>query len=194
MKNIYLIGDSIRYGATDGNSPGYGIYVQELLRGRANVYGPDDNCRFAQYTLRYLTDWAAQVDAASIDVVHWNNGLWDVLRIMGDDPLTPVDAYRELLGRVYRRIRRLFPNAKVIFATTTAVLEEAAKPDFIRYNADIMAYNRAACDLMDALQVEVNDLFEITENYGESLHADWVHFNATGCRLIADRVAAAVMK
>ena len=38
MKNIYLIGDSIRFGAL--GSPGYGVYVKEKLEGRANVYAP----------------------------------------------------------------------------------------------------------------------------------------------------------
>lgn len=55
MKNIYLIGDSIRYGSM--NSPGYGIYVKEKLKDECNVFSPDDNCRFAQYTLRALHDW-----------------------------------------------------------------------------------------------------------------------------------------
>lgn len=36
MKNIYLIGDSIRFGSK--NSTGYGIYVKEKLKGIANVY------------------------------------------------------------------------------------------------------------------------------------------------------------
>lgn len=80
MKNILLIGDSICYGAPP-NSPGYGVLVQEKLKGIANVYKIDDNCRFVQYTLRYLWDWVRQVDAANIDVIHWNNGLWDVLRL-----------------------------------------------------------------------------------------------------------------
>lgn len=88
MKNIFLIGDSIRFGAT--NSPGYGIYVKEKLDGIANVYAPNENCRFAQYTLRQLHDWVQKLDGESIDVVHWNNGLWDVLRVDGDEPLTPL--------------------------------------------------------------------------------------------------------
>ena len=52
MKNIYLIGDSIRFGAP--GSDGYGMHVKEKLQGKANVYAPNENCRFAQYTLRYL--------------------------------------------------------------------------------------------------------------------------------------------
>ena len=46
MKNIFLIGDSIRYGSK--SSPGYGVYVEEKLKGIANVFSPDEHCRFAQ--------------------------------------------------------------------------------------------------------------------------------------------------
>ncbi|MBQ5808205.1 MAG: hypothetical protein IIW21_00435, partial [Clostridia bacterium] len=84
MKNVFLIGDSIRYGAQPV-SPGYGIYVKKMLEGKANVYYPNENCRFAQYTLRALYDWAKRLkkENIQIDVIHWNNGLWDVLRLNG---------------------------------------------------------------------------------------------------------------
>ena len=60
MKNIFLIGDSIRFGAP--GSPGYGIYVKEKLEGKANIYAPNENCRFASYTLRYLHEWSGEID------------------------------------------------------------------------------------------------------------------------------------
>ena len=106
MKNIYLIGDSIRCGSV--LSPGYGIYVKEKLDGECNVYSPNENCRFAQYTLRALCDWVGQVDADEMDVIHWNNGLWDVLRLHGDEPLTPIDVYVHMLERVYKKLKQFF--------------------------------------------------------------------------------------
>ena len=36
MKKIFLIGDSIRFGAK--GSPGYGVYVKKKLEGKAEVY------------------------------------------------------------------------------------------------------------------------------------------------------------
>lgn len=187
MKNVLLLGDSIRYGVPP-KIAGYGGFVKEKLAGVANTYAPDDNCRFAQYTLRYIHNWAKEMDAASIDVIHWNNGLWDVLRLDGDEPLTPIDMYVHMLERVWRMLRQLFPNAKIIFALSTAVLEEKARPDFFRYNADIEAYNAAARARMEALGVEINDLYEITKDLGEEYHADWVHFNDKGSLILADAV------
>ena len=190
MKRIYLIGDSIRFGAV--NSPGYGVYVKEKLNGTAEVYYPNDNCRFAQYTLRYLYDWANSVDTKNIDVVHWNNGLWDVLRLHGDEPLTPIEMYVEFLERIYKKLRLLFPNAKIIFALSTPVIEEWGNPNFMRYNKEIREYNNAAQKLMEKLGVQVNDLYSVAEQLGESFRSDWVHYNEEGSKLLADAVIKAL--
>lgn len=196
MKSIFLIGDSIRYGSYNVTkhsnlSPGYGIYVKEKLKGIANVYAPDENCRFAQYTLRYLHVWAKKAPAEEIDIVHWNNGLWDALRLFGDEPLTPIDVYGDMLRRVYKRIRLVFPNAKIIFALSTSVVEEWADPEFIRYNREIEKYNEKAMEVMNELGVEVNDLYSISRTFDNSLHADWVHFGEEGSRILADAVIRA---
>ena len=198
MKNIFLVGDSIRFGAhsiTKYNnlSPGYERYVKEKLSGIANVYGPDENCRFAQYTLRFLHKWAGAVPAQDIDVVYWNNGLWDALRLFGDEPLTPVEMYGEMLRRVYKRIRMLFPKAKVVFALSTAVIEERLFPEFIRYNHELELYNQKAREVMEELGVEISDLYSITATFEHSLYADGVHFNDEGSRILADEVIRACL-
>lgn len=195
MKNIYLIGDSLRFGSVGGTgSPGYGIYVKEQLAGVANVYAPDENCRFAQYTLRRICDWCKNVDVESIDVVHWNNGLWDVMRLHGDEPLTPVDMYVSMLERIYKKIRLFFPNAKVIFALSTSVIEKNAPKGYVRYNKEIEQYNEAAKRLMDSLGVAVNDLYSITQSFDESYYADWVHPNDKGAGILAETVVKSIKK
>ncbi|MBO5262514.1 MAG: hypothetical protein J6B45_05655 [Clostridia bacterium] len=199
MKNILLIGDSIRYGASSNPeyntsfSPGYGVYVKEMLSKQANVYAPDDNCRFAQYTLRYLYDWAKDLDCEKIDVIHWNNGLWDVLRINGDEPLTPICVYELMLGRIHDAMRKIFPNAKIIFALSTAVIEEWARPDFFRNNSDIEKYNEAAKRVMKEKGVIINDLYSISAKFDDSLHADWVHFNEEGSKILAKAVVEKIL-
>lgn len=202
MEKIFLIGDSIRFGAAAGSpgpagtppvtpSPGYGVWVEKKLAGKVEVYAPDENCRFAQHTLRFLHKWSAQTPAEEIDVVHWNNGLWDALRLFGDEPLTPLEVYGDLLRRIYKRIRLLFPNAKVIFATSTPVVEEWALPHFIRYNHEIEMYNRKAAEVMAELGVPVNDLYAVATEFDPSLHSDWVHFGEEGSQRLADAVIRA---
>jgi hypothetical protein len=198
MKNIYLIGDSIRFGAphTSANnflSPGYERCVREALRGKANVLGPEENCRFTQYTLRFLTKWAGAIPAAQIDVVHWNNGLWDVLRMYGDEPLNPIDVYASTLRRIHARIRLLFPNAKIVFALSTPVIEEKQSGDFRRVNSEIESYNEAAAGVMKELGVPVNDLYSLARGFDDSCYADATHFSERGCELIAAQVAKICM-
>ncbi len=191
MKRIFLIGDSIRFGAGE-NSPGYGICVKEKLDGIAEVYAPNENCRFAQYTLRYLHEWAAKVPAEEIDIVHWNNGLWDLLHLCDDDaPFTPMEQYTQTLERIYRRIRFCFPNAKVIFAANTPVIEAWGRQGFMRYNREIEQYNAAARELMKKLGVAYNDLYTVAAALGEDAHSDWVHYGRAGSEALADAVIRA---
>ena len=199
MKNIFLIGDSIRYGAVanpdynTSNSPGYGVYVEKMLSGKAKVYAPNDNCRFLQYTLRYLYDWTINLDREKIDIVHWNNGLWDVLRINGDEPLTHIDIYEKMIARVADAIKKLFPNAKIIFALSTAVIEEWAHPNFLRYNSDIEKYNEVAKRVLTKKGIIINDLYSISKCFDSSLHADWVHFNEEGSKILAEAVSKKIL-
>ena len=192
MKKIVLIGDSIRFGAT--GSPGYGVYVKEILAGEAEVFMPNDNCRFLQYTLRYLHGWAEDWPKEEIDLVHWNNGLWDVLRILGDDIFTDIDTYSRYLLRVHARIRQLFPRARIVFALSTAVKEEWGKPDFFRYNRDIEAYNQKAIEVLAPLGVTINDLYTTTAHFEDSMRSDWVHFGEEGSRVLAEQVVATYRK
>ena len=197
MKKVFLIGDSIRYGidGENGYLYGYGYFVKEKLKGEMEVYAPDENCRFLQYTLRYLHEWAAKIeDWSAIDVVQWNNGLWDALRQFGEEPFTPLPMYKEYLVRVYKRIRLLFPNAKIIFALSTPVSEEMARPDFTRKNSEIEQYNQAAIEVMDTLGVPVNDLYTLASQIRGQYYLDWVHYNAEGSAILADKVIDAIRK
>ncbi len=191
MKKVFLIGDSIRFGAGE-KSPGYGVYVKELFEGEAEVFAPDENCRFAQYTLRYLGDWARKTDRNAVDAVHWNNGLWDVLHLDGDEIFTPKDVYVSFLERIARKIGLFFPNAKIIFANNTPVVEAWGHANFMRYNSEIEAYNEAAEKLMAKLGIPVNDLYSLASSFDQSLHADWVHYNAEGSRLLAEQTVRSI--
>ena len=111
--------------------------------------------------------------------------------LFGDEPLTPLEVYGDMLRRVYKRIRFLFPNAKIIFALSTSVIEEWANPDFIRYNREIEAYNRKAMEVMAELGVEVNDLYTVSSAFEDAMHSDWVHFGEEGSQLLADAVIRA---
>ncbi len=168
MKNVLLLGDSIRVG--------YDKSVRKALEGKANVFFPDENCRFAAFLLRHLTEYSALSKGEEIDVVHWNAGLWDCVRQYGEEPNTPIDVYRYYIDRVCVRIKKLFPKAKFIFATSTSVQSEKMHPDFKRYNQDIEAYNAVAVEIAKKYGFEINDLYALSCTMPDEAHSDAVHY------------------
>jgi len=188
MKKIVLIGDSIRLG--------YETYVKEALAGVAEVFSPKENCRFAEYILRYLLVWKEDWGVGEeIDLVHWNVGLWDVAHLYGEDTLTTPDYYEEALKRIVRQLRRFFPNAKLVFATSTAVIESGYGKNFCRYNQDIERFNEIAVRTLLPLGVEINDLCAITKDMPESYHSDMTHFNTKeATKQIGDQILQLICK
>ena len=205
MKNILLLGDSIRMG--------YDSFVRNKLLGRANVFYHEDNGRYALYTLRALSDWKGALSLPKIDIVHWNNGLWDALHLnsasggrdgeaegetispanvpaefrFDADPLTPPEFYRYYIGRVLTRIRQLFPEADVVFATSTPVIEEQATWAY-RSNREIENLNRIAREVLVPRGVRINELGSFAAEKCQTLHRDWVHYNDEGSALLADEI------
>ena len=89
MKNILLLGDSVRMNYQD--------YVAEALKGEANVFFDSTNNRFCQFTLRYVHDWIRILSndfSFDFDIIHWNCGLWDILRLSNEtEPITEISLY-----------------------------------------------------------------------------------------------------
>lgn len=169
MKTVLLLGDSIRIG--------YDKSVKKALEGKANVIFPEENCRFAAYLFRNLTDYSEKLpDCKNADVVHWNAGLWDCLRLMEEDPQTPVEFYEYYIDRLCLRIKKLWPNAHIIFATSTSVQEEKMSKSFKRYNSEIEEYNRIAVNTVKKHGFEVNDLYSLSRSLPEEAHSDPVHY------------------
>jgi len=146
MKKVNLLGDSIRL-------IGYGATVAQRLSGEFAVWQPEDNCRFAQYTLRMLWDYQEQL--ADSDIIHWNNGLWDVCRLFSDEIFTSKEQYVDTMVRI---AKLLLQRAKVvIFATTTPVRPEHPH----NKNEDIAAFNKALVPELKKLGVVINDLYTV---------------------------------
>lgn len=169
MKKIVLIGDSIRMG--------YDKYVKEALNGVAEVYYPAENCKFAEYVLRYAHEWKKAGEwGDDVDLVHWNAGLWDALELFGDEPLTSLDYYGQAIARIDKRLRMLFPKAKIVFATSTKVVEELASKDFCRHNSIIEKYNQRAVEALKGTDAIINDLYAVSKTLSREYHSDFVHY------------------
>ena len=172
MKKVILLGDSIRLG--------YEKYVREALSGVCEVYSPEDNCKFAENLLRYASDWKARGNfPTDADLVYWNAGLWDVLHLFGDVALTPFAAYGEFIARIDRRLRFLYPQAKMVFACSTSIVEEKYGENFKRYNYEIEAYNAKAKEMLQGTGTIIHDLYAVSVAASPECRSDATHFNTT---------------
>lgn len=192
MKNVLLLGDSIRQN--------YQYQVEKELREMAKVLYTNDNGRFCQFTLMSLHSWIAALVGGKgeiIDVVHFNSGLWDVLRLSTEeDCFNNIAVYEDLLLRIYKRIRFLCPNAKIIYATTTPVIEPGFTPGErigIRRNEDIIRYNKVLTDTCFEMNITVDDLWEVAMNLPPEAHSDIVHYDTeVGRNTLGEAVARCV--
>lgn len=187
MRKVLLIGDSIRQV--------YDSYVKYALKGTCDVYYPNDNCRFAQYVLRHLHDWKNELGLdGNVDVVHWNAGLWDTLELFGDGCLTPPDFYEYFIDKICKRIKLIFPNAKVIFATSTPILEaEFSNQNFYRRNSNIREYNQIAVKKVKEYGFYINDLYSVIENVPKDYYSDMTHlYTPQGTELLTNAVIKAI--
>ena len=175
MKKVTLLGDSIR-------QIGYGLKVPELLGSGYSVYQPEDNCRFAKYTLRgVLREWKNDIKGS--DIIHWNNGLWDICDL-GDGVFTSEGEYVENMLRVARLLKQL--GKVVIFATTTPV---NPKHEFNK-NSTIVRYNELIVPELKKLGIIINDLYTpVAADIEKYISDDLIHLSEEGVDLCAGMVA-----
>jgi len=180
MKKILLLGDSIRIG--------YQQYVRDFLNGKAEVYFPEENGRFAKHTLWGVNLWIKEFGTP--DIVHWNNGLWDLHHEAPMiEALSTKDEYIETLGRIINELKRT--SAKIIFATTTPVPSNAIG----RSNAEIDSYNKVAIELMNKNSIEINDLNALIKSgLSENICDDNLHLTFKAYQECGKQVAQVLLK
>ena len=176
MKKVVLLGDSIR-------EIGYGTKVPELLKGEFEVWQPEENCRFAYYTLRMLFDKRSEIEGA--DVIHFNNGLWDICNLFGDGPFMPLDEYVNVMVRIAGILKTY--GKKVIFATTTPC------PPENKYNDDkvIVEFNNALVPKLKEMGIIINDLYSLVNSDMRKYidQNDMLHLSKEGIDAAANQVA-----
>ncbi len=183
MEKILLIGDSV--------CEGYYKEVECALKKVAQVFHPGESGRFAQYVLRNLDVWQRKLKIGEdITCVHWNAGLWDSLEIYGDEPLTPLPVYESFVERICKRIKLLFPNAKMIFATSTPVQEDKYdKKLYNRRNSVIESYNQGAISVVQRQGGYIDDLYGALKDVPKTYFSDMTHYyTEEGTKVITAQV------
>lgn len=179
MIKVTLLGDSIRL-------IGYGKLVPELLGEEYEIYQPNDNCRFAKYTLRGLFDWEESMKGSRI--VHWNNGLWDICNLFGDGTFTEEEEYVKNMLRIADILLARYD--RIIFATTTPVTTK----NIHNKNSDIERYNNILVPLLREKGVIINDLYStISKDIDRYINSsDNLHLSEEGIKVCAEQVAEVI--
>lgn len=177
MIKVGLLGDSIR-------QIGYGPLMAQELGPSYAVWQPDDNCRFARYTLRLLFDDMEPL--SHCDIIQFNNGLWDLCELFGDGAFTSKEEYEETILRIAKLLKGITPH--VIFATTTPVREENPYEG----NTTIDEYNAFVVPKLQKMGVLINDLNGLLKDdiKGNISGEDFIHLTPKGAELAAEATAA----
>lgn len=186
MKQVILIGDSIRMG--------YQPFVAEVLKGEAEVWGPEENGGTSRNVLAHLDEWVLSRES---DIVHLNCGLHDLARDPDEnrnigDVRVSVDEYERNVRAILSKVQS--SGRKIVWATTTPVHEDDHRRVKImeRHEADIEKYNAAALRVAEELKVPVNDLYRVVVEAGEEsgMKPDGVHYSDAGSQRLGRAVAA----
>ena len=174
MKKVVLLGDSVRLF-------GYAPRLPALLGDGYTVYHPAHNGRFSSYTLQQIFEEYENIKDA--DVIHWNNGLWDVCNRFGNGLLVSREEYLRNLSMIADVLLKITPH--VIFATTTPVTTYVGID-----NADIEANNAAAVELLSARGIVINDLHSLlADDPARHISPDGIHPTDAAADLLAAQVA-----
>ena len=188
-KSILMIGDSI--------CRGYSPFVREEFEESFDVIYPADNCRNSQYIITTLLTWVNEIeDKSNVEVVSFNCGHWDIAHWNGDnESLTSIAEYEENIKKIIRQIKNFFPNAKILFFTTTPM-----SPDYNmdsinpRSNDEIKRYNAVAVRAAKDSGVYIEDLFSYMEGWTAEKFMDYAHLTPDANKELGKHISDIIMK
>ncbi len=186
---VALIGDSIRLS--------YAPAVIKSLQAKAVIASPKANGGDSSRVLQNLDAWVIREQP---DIVHFNCGIHDTKRFKesGKFQVSP-EKYEANLRAIVKRIREQ-TEARIIFATTTPILDGRAADrrkgrSYELTNAAIEQYNEIARRVMRELKVEINDLNAAINRPGGAhdrnslISGDGVHMEPVARELLGKQVA-----
>lgn len=189
LPRVLLIGDSI--------SMQYTFPVRKLLESKANVHRPARNCRSTRQTLEELDDYLGE---GRWGVIHFNWGIHDLTHLNQEGKVAPppdgkhqvpLEEYKRNVRTLVERLKQT--GARLIWASTTPIGSRTESKGY-RRDVDVVAYNAAAAEVMQAEGVIVNDLYALVKPRAEKLLGDGVHFTADGTTVLAGAVTGVICK
>ncbi|WP_372775415.1 SGNH/GDSL hydrolase family protein [Mangrovibacterium sp.] len=186
LPNVLIYGDSI--------SIGYTPEVRRILAGKANVFRTYRNGGATQHLIpgtetMQKTMFQPHLDEGwnfTWDLIHFNVGLHDLkyvtngkLDLENGKQVSSIEEYKTKLEEICVYLKDKFPKAKLVFATTTPVPEQAEG----RIAGDSIRYNKAAMQVLaNHPSIVINDLYAFVEPNFEQwcIKPGDVHYNEVG--------------
>lgn len=190
---VILLGDSIRMN--------YQQVVKAELKDNARVWSPKDNCRHTAFVLENLDRWLGEAKGKP-KVIHLNVGLHDMyLNAKTGKTRHTLAVYEKNLRAIFTKLQK-DTNARIVFALTTAVIEERQAKSkgyrrVVRKNTDINRFNAQAREIAKEMNIELNDLNAFMQRTGSAKilrESDGIHLSPEGCQLIGREVARVIAK
>ncbi len=192
-KNVILFGDSIRIQ--------YCEKVKELLSDICDVRYPADNCAYTLNTIWNVRNWVKEIGFENIDLIHYNNGIWDHHRNLADgEPLSSVEQYLYLNRRLHAHLATY--TDKLIWATTIPASPTrdhtksiyAAVPNDV-WNREVDLYNNVVAGYLTSKGVWITDLYKVIgADLINNICEDGIHMSEQGTELAAKAVAENIRK
>lgn len=194
LPNVLIYGDSI--------SMLYTLHVQKKLMDKANVYrihlNGGDTTRVIP-AMEKMHGKMAEYWSFKWDVIHFNVGLHDLKYLDENGKYDAVkgkqvhttEEYKKALRQVVEYFKKIAPDAKIIFATTTPVPENSGG----RIAGDAAKYNDAALEVLkDYPEIAINDLYGLSKpNLSQWQSPGNVHPNKQGADAQGDHVASMIL-
>ncbi len=189
LPNIFIYGDSI--------SIGYTPTVRKLLEGKANVYRLHTNGGDSSSFIQKMEAMKKAMDPHwdfKFDIIQFNVGLHDLKYVKEGNKLdlsgkqvTSLGQYAANLRKIVDWLKENYPEAKLVFCTTTAVPEDAAG----RKPGDSFRYNMVARKVLSANpEIVINDLFTYSRPHAVQGN---VHFQKEGHHIDQGKFVAAFL-
>jgi len=198
LPKVFIYGDSISIGYTE--------YVRASLEGKAWVYRLHENGGSSNEFIRKMETLRKAMFQPDLkhgwdfewDVIHFNVGLHDLKYVVdrkldkeNGKQVSSLDTYENNLRSIINYLKNTYPNAILIFATTTPVPE--GEPG--RVAGDDKRYNKMALKVLkDHKDIIINDLhgfsIPVLEEY--ATRPGNVHFKPEGSRLLGIEVAKVI--
>ncbi|WP_019849567.1 SGNH/GDSL hydrolase family protein [Desulfitobacterium sp. PCE1] len=179
-KTVLVIGDSV--------SIHYGPFLKEMIKSKYNfdriseiVDGDLDkpvgaNAGDSKMVLEYLKDEYNK--GTTYNILLLNCGLHDIRIDRVTKQIQVMEwEYEENLNIISDLALKM--SERVMWITTTPVLDaihNRRNEGFIRYNKDVILYNSIAENIMGKYQISCVDIYTFTNNLGDDIYSDHVHF------------------